>query len=517
MENDKIEFINRDYLGVIKQIDNNFVYDTINIKQEYNLIQSIKEMVNDKKYSILDMQDALEMFYPQAEYKYESYSYLFPLDYGSAYIKGARIPEYLTVEKYEEKLLKEKEYLTKKYLDNEETQNTLFLLKSSDLESYSNTLSKIHKNIEDGIEEYKYNLKKWFNFERFIYAANYYKTLESINDESIKMVSTDQIGWKEPTFPFFPDLTISVRSNFAYGSSSYFHCNIKYKGVSILPYTDIVEYYYVNMSDFIRCTRSYKPIRENWKEVFEFVLEIANNAYNSQQDFIDKWVVKELELMLNGLRQLNINPKKHFTSYITKKSEPNFKYNTVRNIESDDELEYEVLPNEKSLALKVEKITGSLFLLDGLRELSILDERINDSIKEIEEMNIKLHPLVIESIDNINEDIDSLYNQIEELEKQIETINKEIEPDVKEINRILYEMNQTGRFYHTTYSFSSAESKYIQINKDRLGFSYIKNKKRILEIENKIKELKNHVKMRKNFIRELEKCNKRIKRYLKCA
>lgn len=425
------------------------------------------------------------------------------------------MPKYLTVEEYDEKMSERREALTRKYLDNEKTHNMLFLLKNTDLDSYDKTLIEIHKKIDDELEIYKYNLKKWFKFERFIYAANYYKTIECITDESIKMVSTDQIGWKEPTFPFFPDLTISVRSNFAYGSSSYFYCNIKYKGVSILPYTDIVEYYYVNMTDFIRCTRSYEPIRENWEKVFGFVLEISNNAYASQKDFIEKWVVRELELMLDGLRRINNDPENYFTRFLTKTFKSNRKYKTVRNIELNDEVEYEVLPKEKSLALKVEKITGCLFLLDGLRELSILDERINEFIKEIEMMNIKLLPTVVKSIADIDDDIYTLNNQIAKLEEQKETIEKEMEPDLKEISRILFEMNQIGKQSHTTYSFSSAESKYIQINGDRNGFAYSNNKKRVHEVKSKIEDLQKHVKMRKNFIRELKKSRKRINRHLK--
>lgn len=515
----KNECINKDYIGVIKQVDNSFVYDKITIHQDYALIKLLEEMVEDKRFTILDMQDVFRTFYPEDEYKTSYYSYLCPIEYRSAYIGPASYPSLFTKEEYEEKVSKKLEDLEQKYLHEETTQNGLALFKQLELkEWYDNLLNSVNKKIEDELHEFHKSYKRHFIFIRFILAANYFNTLKSVKDESIKMISTDQIGWKKYTFPFFPDMTISVRSNFGYGVSSYFHCNVKYKDVNILPYTAIVSYYHVKMNDFVRCTRSYEPKRASWEDVFNFVSETTNMAYTSQEEFINIWIVTELEKMMKGIREINKYPLDYIEFCIANEEKDiTGLYHIARNIGWEDKWEYEILPEEKALAIRAEKNTGCLYLLDDLRKLSELDDRINEFIAEIECMNKDLLPIIETRIGKINDEILKLQKDINEKNYDISIIEKKMSLDHELIIVLRKKMNSADIFSKKKYSFKDAETKYINDHKYDSSFTYEKNKNRIIEIKNSIEKINKHIRLREGFIWQLEECTECIKKYIKSA
>lgn len=512
--------INKDYIGIIKKNeDNTFSYDEISIEQDYSFIKKMNELYKSKEYSIIDMQNAFEERFPRNNFINAVYSYLCPKDYDCAYVDNVKYPEFITLEQLNNIIETKRFDLKKKYFGTYLEPNSLIEVIAEDSYFPIKERDEINAKIEAELE-YTYSFyKNLFEYNRFAYAERYYnKLLEIQKDPSIVMFSTDQIGWKEPTFQFLPDLTISVRSNFAYGRSSYFHCNVKYKDVSILAYTDIVEYYYVNMNDFIRCTRSYTPSRENWNEVFGFVKYVTNMVSLTPDEFIEKWIVNELDKMMKGLRGIAKDPKGYHERYVYHGRNIE-KYNTVRDIEESDKIEYAIFPDEKVLALKVEKITCCLLFLDNLKKFSSIEQRIDDYIKEIEDMNRNIVEPIKETTDSIIQELLKNNNDLKGLKIDLQLVQNELKKDNEEINNILNQLNfqsiLAGK--NEKYGFKSAEAIYIKQNQGKPDFTYPEKKQKEKQLLAKIEELTRIIKLRENFIKQLEKCLNRINKYLKVA
>lgn len=78
-----------------------------------------------------------------------------------------------------------------------------------------------------------------------------------------------------------------------------------------------------------------------------------------------------------------------------------------------------MLPEEKVMAFKTEKITGCLLLLDNLRKLTVIAPTINPYIEEIEEMGLQILPEIGTHIDSLILNIKSLKTELCELKKNI--------------------------------------------------------------------------------------------------
>ena len=49
------------------------------------------------------------------------------------------------------------------------------------------------------------------------------------------MWSTDTRGWSDFSYKVTDDVTITLGTNFGFGSAAYFKLNLRYKGINILP------------------------------------------------------------------------------------------------------------------------------------------------------------------------------------------------------------------------------------------------------------------------------------------
>lgn len=113
---------------------------------------------------------------------------------------------------------------------------------------YLSYLAKLDKEMLEEIEkqqrERRAEIKNEYvrKIRRCIYAMDYYKALPSVKTSSL-MYFSENIGWYRPDYTITDNVQISVRTNFCYGRSAYFHVNLNYKGINILPYSDIVVYF----------------------------------------------------------------------------------------------------------------------------------------------------------------------------------------------------------------------------------------------------------------------------------
>lgn len=413
--------INRDYIGVIKEVDGRLKYVEVDIPQNYTIIEKIEELKKDNSRNLLDVMQMFVKYYPQEEFKCRHYNYLFPHEYDSSYVGYADYPRILSSDEYQKILDDEKDCLRNKYLSSDETKNTLELLRQISNEDYNRMIVDLEKKVAEELKEYINDLRNGFNYTRFIYAHNYTLKLREIKkEEAVRMYSTDNIGWKNFKYNVNDDITIYVKSNFGYGSSSYLFCNLQYKGINILPYSDVIKYYHVQMIDFIRHTSRYGTERKSWIDVFTFAVKSANMAQQEPERFIKIWIVDEVNKMMTGIRKVMNSPKHVLEDYMKFNKEiKNGTHHIFHNCSVIDKVDYQVLPKEKVMAFKTEKITGCLLLLYNLRKLTGIVPVIVPYIEEIELMNLRILPEIETHIDSLILNINSLKSELCELKKNI--------------------------------------------------------------------------------------------------
>lgn len=509
--------VNRHYIGVVKEIQNSLKYFEVEIPQEDILIAEIEAMKENDNRTLMDIQQLFTKFYPKEELQYNYYNYLFPRSYSSSYVSGVEYPQLLTYDEYKanleatEKQIRDEEYLFKSY----EERDQLKKLKETSEEKFKNRVEEI---VSEKMREHVNSLRKGFQYHRFIFAHQYTTKLrEIINESNVKMWSTDQIGWKVFEYVVNDDITIYILSNFGYGSASYFFCNLKYKDINILPYTDVIKYYYVKMTDFVRYTRRYNIERGSWVQVFAFVVSTANMAKHEPERFIKEWIVNEVDEMMQHMRIIMDRPKKVLEEYLNINQEIELCYYQIfRNCSNIDRDDYLILPEEKVIAFKAEKITGCLFLLDNLKKLTEITNIIVPYIEEIEKMNLRIQPEIETHIDSLNKDIDGLNSNLNNVITEIQALEPSLEQHRKNIEEVRREMNKKANegteYPINNYGIFDAEQEYKKTHPE-----YVELKKEYEELNERKAYLQKEIKRRENFLEILTKCMKRIRTYLNAA
>lgn len=517
-EKDEKKIINRDYIGVVKEVNDRLKYVEIEIPHDDILIEEIEAMKDNDNRTLMDVQQRFNEAFPVENFRYRSYDYLYPNGYGSAYVSQAGYPEFITYEDYQKKLKAQEEYLSSdKYLLGYcDEKRELANLKLKSEEEYKERAKVI---VEREMREFINYLRKSFQYKRFLNAYRYTEKLHEIRiDPEVRMWSTDQIGWKAFEYLVNDDITVYIKSNFGYGSASYFFCNLKYKDINILPFTSVVKYYYVKMIDFIRHTRTYAIQRDSWAQVFDFAVLSANMAKHEPERFVKEWIINEVEEMMVGIRKVMKSPKKeleHFLGFVQDIEIGG--YRLFRNCSDVDRIDYEVLPNEKVLAFKAEKITGCLLLLDNLRSLTEIAPVIVPYIEEIEKMNLQLLPEIESHIDSLKSELQRLEDYLATVKKELLAITPTMKRHNKQIERLRREMdkakNETSSGgWQYKHSIEDAEKEYIKDHPE-----YVEIKKNYDElIENKA-ELVKRINRRNRFLEILEKCKNRVSKYIIAA
>ena len=213
------------------------------------------------------------------------------------------------------------------------------------------------------------------------------------------MFSTDTLGWSNFTYQVTDEIIITLGTNFGYGKASYFRLGLSYKGIDILPYSYMVKYYYANRRDLLRYTRLYDVAHDSWNLAFSFVEKAANMASESAEEFVRHWILNEVEDMVHRLHGVLENPDDYIQDILNKTGEKaDCDYFTVRNMYSNEKRRYGVFPEEMTMAIRSEKLTGALDFLGNLSALSATLPEIEAYIAEIKEMAVAIIPELDEMV-----------------------------------------------------------------------------------------------------------------------
>lgn len=511
--------INRDYIGIVKQMPNKeFIYDEFiidELEKEENVLEKLKELY---KVDSSDYFKLVKLFienYPQ-NISIKHVNYILPNRYSSSYVTGCSYPNIYSKEEYDEKIRENERKLREEKLESDvvkrEFEKVKVILGN---EAYYEFIAKIEKDISEENKNFKIQIASEFYSDalRFIPAYHYAKTINKISeDKSIKMVSTCQIGWRGIKFDLNDKISFVINSNFGYGLSSYFHCNLQYMGINILPFSEIVKYYYVRWISLVRFTRSFAVCGKSWRDVFEFVTKTANMAVADKDIFEEKWIISEVREMVIGLKKIMKTPRLVLENMLNINREIEIGKKIIfDNCSSFTKEEYTLYPNEKVLAFKVEKITGCLTLLDNLKSLDSVGVKVKGFIDDIICLNKELQPEIICNIPKIASDLDIKKKKLGEIKNELEK-KEEYERITysDKLNKIIKEENEN--VYKVFISKEKAEK--ILEKKDQIFAQFMKEKRGITE---KKEELEKDIRLRNKFLEILERGNAKIREILKFA
>lgn len=458
--------VNIDFISCVSKCENGeLMYKEVAVeKKNKDILAQMTDMIEKPKYSLLDLQRLTAKMILSDK----KHDVCIPHAYNSAFIHSPRKPSNISASDYHKMLAQKEDELIKK----KENEN------ARDKDSF----------ISDKMALFVKGLKQQYVHElhNYVDADEYSEQLSQIRqDADYLMYSTEKIGWTLFNYRISDVINIEVKTNFGYGRSSYFYVNLTYKGIKIIPYADIVKYYYANMRDYGRYTRQYYPHHENWPVSLNFVVETANLAHENPDEFVRVWIKNELDEMMTGLRRLKNNAHE-VINYFGRNSNNNAgHYIAVRNIQGEELRDYKAFPREMATAYKAYKITGALHFLENMTELSQLCDFVDESIKELKALNRSIIPEIRETVESINTTLAGLRKDLQKFEAKLSDNDKLLDPMEAELSALL-ESKDREEWANVRMEFHKTHPQMEELQQIRRDL-----KSEIINIENLIRKRQN--------------------------
>lgn len=470
--------INSKFVLVLEEDNNHLLLvKEHEIESSDTIIADIEEIVNNPQKTMWDLYTATYRFFERNT----NYNFCYPYEYNDSFIESSECPKDLSFSNYVE-VIKNKA---------NEIKNSYNYKRMSE--------DKKEEYLEECLSEFEYPYKKQYakKIERYIKNKRLYNAISDIKKNiRTKMFSSDEIGWTTFNYKISNDINVVVKTNFAYGSSSYFYLAIKYKDIVLIPYSDLVHYYYANMKDFISYTRSYACRRNSWQFALQFVADFVNHSKTDSQKFIRTYIMTELTEMMIGLRATIKNPEE----VLTKIKDLQTEYISLRVIrpfgKTDSEI-YEIMPSESIAVFKAEKITGSLLFIDSLNKIDDICPEVHSYIDEIHKMNISIKSEVKNVLNSIKSILEPLISEQEKNIKKAELIE----------DKIRY--HETRIAYMKEKRLNDTHEEIIDQYKKRHP-QYILLLEKQKDLSNRISELGFFIKRRTSLKKRMEICYDRL-------
>ena len=485
---------NIDYICVIRERDGKTSFETIDIPASKELVACLEGLAVNDNATVLDMQAQMNLAFDDQHRK--TINYVSPFSYADSYIDMAHYPASWSFAEYNEQLSSKRAELSE-----------IFAQRNKPLQEVdpSRFVAEMEEYLEQEISRFKVGLKRNYlrNAKRYISASNYLRTVnQAKGNGDVRMYSTDSLGWSDFTYNVTNDITITLGTNFGYGSASYFRLGLSYKGIDILPYSYMVKYYFANRRDLLRYTRLYDVAHDSWNIAFSFVEGTANLAAESTEGFEREWILNEVKDMVHRLHIVLDKPEEYINDFLNKKeTSSDCDYLTVRNMNDSEKARYGVYPEEMSMAIRAEKLTGSLDFLDNLSSLSTILPEINGYIAEIKEMATAIIPGLDAMVAKITNRVAILQEQKAQQELDLSNIKADLAPHDKKIGEMYENRGEDKKLFSRSYF----ESEYAKDHKD-----YAELKKKEDETRDSIAKLAEEIWMRSMFRSNLQECRKRV-------
>ncbi|MEG2101792.1 MAG: hypothetical protein RRY99_09800 [Flavobacterium sp.] len=273
---------------------------------------------------------------------------------------------------------------------------------------YSNqNIAKIEKR-EFDLPNRINNLKKeileqiilWFRVFNIEFAYE-----EAKKNPDVLVYSHRISGWSAPEYQITKNLKQQVKTNFGYGSVSYFYSLLTFKNIQISPLSEWIDYRYSNFSEVTRYTKSfrsriavtdsenriryYKTKIENsyWLNALDFTKRAANLSITNEKEFVEKYIISECEKMVNGLEIFYTETK--------------FDFIDENQVDADHE---EIIINKvdingyELIDFRTEKIIGALDFISKISDYNAITPT-GDYSEKIKLISRKFIPNVYRALD----------------------------------------------------------------------------------------------------------------------
>jgi len=118
-------------------------------------------------------------------------------------------------------------------------------------------------------------------------------------DKDIKFYSHRKRGWAGPIIELNSTLSAKFDTNFGFGEKSYFYMKLIYKGINIIPFSDLIRYR--NIGEIKSFTRKFIPDNRDWQDAMEFVKDAYNLLMENEISFIQEFIVDEIQNLPKNL------------------------------------------------------------------------------------------------------------------------------------------------------------------------------------------------------------------------
>lgn len=264
-------------------------------------------------------------------------------------------------------------------------------------ESISSAIRKI-------INTYYFNIKLWSN--AYSIQKEYSRCQKN---EEILFFSHRLKGWSSPEAKINEKFSVEFKTNFGYGKSSYFYVKLKYRDIDIIPFADLVNYEYAGFYEIVKYTRSYELNNESWMLAFKFVCYCFNLIESNESEFINKFLVGELESLVDALDR--IMREKHF-DFIVNKNTGEKESKEFNDLGSLTAFRSRKMVNALNFIVKIYELEKIFNVTKFKQKIELFNKEIlNISKKELERIHIL---------------IDSLSNELAEKQKEMDLINGNI-------------------------------------------------------------------------------------------
>lgn len=257
--------------------------------------------------------------------------------------------------------------------------------------------------LEEAIKGLKLEVKNKYILWSKAFAIN--KTYRLCHEDKNILTFSHRIdGWSNPVYQLTPNFSVEIKTNFGYGSVSYFYTKLKYKNIEITPFSEWVDYEFARFTEIIRYTQSHLLMNEYWLEAMEFSRDACNLSLTDEVKFVEKYVIDECEKMVGGLEEL-FN-KEHFT------------------FKSRERKEYSVDKKGHVLVeFRGEKISGALDFISKILEFDRI-AAIKTFILRIETYNKRIQPILVEEAKILKIKIENLTKEKKELQPKYDEVVK---------------------------------------------------------------------------------------------
>lgn len=489
--------LNVDYILALKKDDKGMLFtEEVKIMHPEDVLQKLNQYEDSTSYDIFD---AVHYVDSLKYNKWQTYSYCWPYEYNKSFISRATVRPVIFMNNRPviiESDISKRQVWEKNYIEDIEGIKKRIELEYASKRHPLEYIAKLNRNremtekIAQEQRERKIEIKNKYISEirRYVYGMCYEQTLHTVIPTSL-MYSNEHIGWYKPQYPIAGNVLISVFSNFCYGRSAYFHVNLNYKGINILPYTDIINYYWSNMMDNVRYTRDYEPRRYNWENALLFIEEVSNLIITDSEKFEKEWIINEVEKMMEGLKSINNDIAKYYEKQkeAKEKAEEDEKKSEKENREIQRIIRYrfvddltikrhKIYEHETLLTIQVDKLSAALALLDDLSAIQNIYSPILNHIETIVQYNAELVPAITlcrndlqERIKVLNEQLDVLYAQNGITQNKMQAIKNEIDNKLEKTNEQYKQWTTLNQYkQNMLLEECKKDERYIKLQKETI-------------------------------------------------